>query len=126
MIYTSYFGNMKKLPDDEYTYVAISATVPEGINCLHYKKLAPSYDNLKQYKEGSISFEQYKDRYINETLSKLKPVDVVTEIKHNLGVELNNKHIVLLCYEKDVKGCHRSIVGKWLSDAGIVVKEIIR
>lgn len=125
MVYTSYYSNIKKLPNDKYILVGISATVPNEVNCLHYKKLAPSYENLMSYKDSKYTFEEYKERYIKETLSALIPIGVITEIKQLLGKEAEGKHIVLLCYEKDACNCHRSVVANWLSNAGTVVKELI-
>jgi uncharacterized protein YeaO (DUF488 family) len=125
MVYTSYYSNIKKLPSDKYILVGISATVPNEVNCLHYKKLAPSYENLMCYKDGKYTFEEYKERYIKETLSALIPIGVITEIKQLLGKEAEGKHIVLLSYDKDAYNCHRSVVANWLSYAGTVVKELI-
>ena len=59
MIYTSYFGNMKRIGDN-VIYVAISATIPKGVKCLHLKKLAPSYDNLMTFKNDS-DWDKYPD-----------------------------------------------------------------
>ena len=125
MIYTSYYANVKKLNSDEYVFVGISATVPDDVKCLHYKKLAPSYNNLMSYKNGECTFEEYKERYIKETLSSLIPITVISEIKRLLGEEATNKHIVLLCFEKDARYCHKSIVAGWLANGGITIQELI-
>lgn len=125
MVYTSYYANVRKLNSNEYVFVGISATMPDDIECLHYRKLAPSYDNLIGYKNGEHSFDEYKERYHKETLSSLIPINVVTEIKQLLGEEAANKHIVLLGFDKDARLCHRSVVAGWLTNGGTVVRELI-
>lgn len=124
MIYTSYFGNMRNIPKDNYVCVAISASVPEGVNCLHFKKLAPKYDNFKDLKDGKQSFTEFAGRYESETLSNLRPIDVVSEIKQLAGKDAEGKNIVLLCYEKNSMECHRSLVAQWLTNGGTYVNEL--
>lgn len=121
MIYTSYFGNMKRLSSNCIP-IAISATIPDGINCLHLKKLAPSYDNLMQYRKDN-NWANYSERYKKETLSKFKSQDIIDEINSLIGDTATGKDIVLLCYEKNSKVCHRSLVADFLTQGGILVKE---
>lgn len=121
MIYTSYFAHMKHLSSNCIP-IAISATVPDGIHCLHLKKLAPSYDNLMQYRKDN-DWAKYSKRYKEETLSKFKPQDIVDEIYNLAGSNTAGKDIVLLCYEKDNKACHRSLVADFLTQGGIPGKE---
>lgn len=120
MIYTSYFGNMKRLGSD-CVPIAISATIPDGINCLHLKKLAPTYDTLMKYRKDG-DWDDYCRRYKEETLSKFKPNSIVDDIK-SLAGSTTGKDIVLLCYEKDYTRCHRSLVADFLTQGGILVKE---
>ncbi len=121
MIYTSYFGNMKRIGDN-VIYVAISATIPEGVKCLHLKKLAPSYGNLMAFKNDS-DWGKYSKRYKDETLSKFRPDEIISMIYNLIGEQRTVKDIVLLCYEKEYSRCHRSIVAEYLTSGGILVKE---
>lgn len=125
MLYTSYYGNVKRLPKDKYIVVAISGGKPDGFNGPHFKKLAPSYENFKDYKEGKQSFDKFAERYKSETLSGLRVPTIVQEIYDMVGVNDPNVHIVLTCYEKDSSQCHRSLVSKWLTDGGILTRELI-
>lgn len=111
-IYTSYFAKAYQFPDDKYTCIAISAGVPKAINVKSYKKLAPLWDIVQEYKNNGGDIERYKNRYYNEVLNKLDVCEVYKELK-----ELSDgKDVVLLCYEgiKNNDFCHRHLVSQWL------------
>lgn len=113
MIYTSYFAKMDQLLRNGITPVAISLSVPDGINVLRYKKLAPTWDILKQYK-AVPDWELYTKRYNADILSVLTPVEVENDLRVLTG---NADDIAILCYERGQ--CHRHIVANWLTNAGI-------
>lgn len=112
-MYTSYFGNIKNLPAG-YNLICISRMCPKGIKIKMYGKLAPSAELLRDYKAGMLSWDEYTERYTNETLSRLNPVEVAKDLGDN---------VILLCYEKSSDNCHRHIVAKWFRDAGIKISE---
>lgn len=109
MIYTSYFANLKKLPDNIIP-IAISTSVPNSIDILRYKKLAPTYNILNNYKKTN-DVELYVKEYTEQILNKLNPQDVINEL-YSLS---NGKDIALICYEKYDKFCHRFVVAEWLN-----------
>lgn len=113
MIYTSYFGNIKNLPDG-YKLICISRICPKGMKIKMYGKLAPSQSLLTDYKSGLLSWEEYTNRYKEETLSLLSPQKVVEELGNN---------VILLCYEKPEDNCHRHIIRDWLNSAGFEICE---
>ena len=117
MIYTSYFANLKKLPNN-IVPIAISASVPNSIDILRYKKLAPTYNILNDYKQTN-NIDNYIKEYYNQILNKLNPQEVINEL-YKLS---NNKDLALICYEKYDKFCHRQLVAEWLNNHGIEVKE---
>ena len=115
-IYTSYFAKAYQYPDDQYTCVAISVGVPKAINVKSYKKLAPLWDIVQEYKNNGGDIETYKNRYYNEVLNKLNIDEVYKELE-----ELSDgKDVVLLCYEgiKNNDFCHRHLVCQWLRQNG--------
>lgn len=115
-IYTSYFAKAYQFPDDKYTCITISVGVPKTINVKSYKKLAPLWDIVQEYKDNSGDIERYKNRYYNEVLNQLDADDVVKELASiNQG-----KDAVLLCYEgiKNNDFCHRHLVSQWLRENG--------
>ena len=117
MIYTSYFANLKNIPEG-YVPVSICGKAPEGYTGLQFKKLAPSYDIFSQYKETGDR-AQYSERYIREILGNLDPHKIINEL-YTLS---NTQNVVLVCYEGKGKFCHRHLVAGWLQKAGYMVGE---
>lgn len=115
-IYTSYFAKAYQFPDDKYSCIAISVGVPKAINVKSYKKLAPLWDIVQEYKNNGGDIEKYKRRYYNEVLNKLG----VCEVYKDLEKLSDGKDIVLLCYEgiKNNDFCHRHLVSQWLRENG--------
>ncbi|PWM31523.1 MAG: hypothetical protein DBX58_06265 [Clostridiales bacterium] len=113
MIYTSYFGKLKKIPDS-IILIAICAKCPEWYMGLTYKKLAPSYQILMDWKKTKNE-EQYIRDFNEQILGKLDVKQVCQELQ-DLA---QNQKIVLLCYERAEDFCHRHLVAKWMRDNGI-------
>lgn len=115
-IYTSYFAKTKRIPDT-YALISIALYPPKGWDGLSYPKLAPTQKLLYEYRQN-LNEEKYSDDY-EKMLSKLKPMDVVADLKNLAG----DKEIVLLCYEKPSDFCHRHLVADWLWNAGYSIEE---
>ena len=115
-VYTSYFAKAYQYPDDKYTCIAISVGVPKAINVKSYKKLAPLWDIVQEYKNNGGDIERYKSRYYNEVLNKLNIDEVYKELEELSG----GKNVVLLCYEgiRNNDFCHRHLVSQWLRQNG--------
>jgi hypothetical protein len=110
MIYTSYYGNWRKLLG--LKLVGVSKDLPPGVISMdHLPELGPSASLLARYKENQIGEEEYT----TEFLAHLQTLSV-----HKYGTQLKGK--VLLCYEKG-GFCHRHLVAAWLKDAGYEVRE---
>lgn len=125
MIYTSYFAKIKKSPW-YYTPVSICAKPPNGYSGLEYKKLAPSYSILMEYKRAPDK-EQYIKRFESEILDKLNPHDVVKDLlalTGNLKGLDYGPEILLVCYEKPSDFCHRHLVANWLNEYGYQIEEL--
>ena len=73
-----------------------------------YKELAPSRQLWYDYfKSNKIDWNQYRERFIEEMRDNPKS----TELIHWLcKFENNNTNITLMCFCKNEKSCHRSIV----------------
>ena len=110
VIYTSYFAQLRKIPDNIMP-ISICAKAPDWYSGIQYKKLAPKYGFLMKYKQN-----QDRDAYINsfqkEILDVLNQDDVVSE----LSALSEGKDIVLLCFEKTHDFCHRHLVANWLNE----------
>lgn len=117
-IYTSYFANLKKIPD-EFTTIAICGKSPDWYTGLQYKRLAPSYSIWSEYNNSGDS-ERYTLRFNSEILSKLNIHETFQALENMSG----GKDIVLLCYESPEKFCHRHLVAEWLIMNGYDCKEL--
>lgn len=113
MLYTSYFSKLDVLLRNGITPVAISLSIPQGINVLRYKKLAPTWDILRQYKTLH-DWDLYTRQFTEEVLSLLTPMCVVSDLRALTG---DAENIAMLCWEKG--RCHRHLVASWLNAAGI-------
>lgn len=116
MIFTSYFSNIRNIGD--LVPISIALYSPKWYNGIKYSKLSPTSDILYQYKkDGNI--ESYKIKF-KILLNNLNCSNVVEE----LYFLSKNKNIVLLCYERPEKFCHRQIVSEWLNNNGFCCKEL--
>lgn len=117
MIYTSYYGNIKNIPDNIYK-IAISLKIPFGMNLYNCKELCPTLEILSSYKDGIIDENGY-EKLFNENLNKLNPFLLIKKLYSIAG----GNDIVLLCYEKPNDFCHRHLVTNWLNSYGFCVNE---
>ena len=125
MIYTSYFAKLKKLPNDVIP-ISICAKVPSWYNGLEYKKLAPSYDILMQYKSNpneELYIKRFKEEILNKRISTQTVLDLLALVGNFKGLNYS-PDICLLCYEKPTDFCHRHLVADWLNENGHEVKEL--
>lgn len=118
MIYTSYFGNVRKLPKNIYP-ISIARKAPNGWRGVEYKRLAPSWEILNNWKREPDEKCYVRD-FCAQILDKLYPPSVVREI---LRMCPEGMEPCLICYEKPEDFCHRHIVAGWLRDSGYIVKE---
>ena len=127
MIYTTYLSNLKNLPNDEKTkkYLITRWKPRNTIDVKKYNlewapQLAPTELTLAKYKDGSIDWKEYRQRYIDESFSNPLFIDGLKEI-----VDYNDKgyDIFLICYEKDDSTCHRSILKEILQINNYKCKE---
>lgn len=115
-IYTSYFGNMKKLDKAGIKPIGIAISPPKFFRGPTIYQAAPTRDMLSK----SLSEERYIQRYKEEILSKLNLREFFDTIK-NLSC---GKDVALCCYEKPGDLCHRKLLADFIKDkTGIEVVE---
>lgn len=110
MIYTSYFAMLKRIPEDIIP-VSIAAKTPNWFKGACYKRLAPSFDILMEYARTGNQ-ERYIERYALDILNKLPVLEVVNEIRAFRSHSAED--VVLLCYERPERFCHRNLIAEWL------------
>ena len=125
MIYTTYFAQLRKLPDFIIP-ISICGKCPEWYRGIQYKKLAPKYDFFQEWKANHDN-----DKYIqcfNEKILNLLDADKVVKELYMLagiGEEARDKYkIALVCYEKPDDFCHRHLVADWLNKNGYKAEEL--
>ena len=135
MIYTSYFGVLKKLPANVIP-VSICGKAPAWYSGIQYKKLAPKYGFFMEWKLNHDN-EYYKQCFREQVLTPRKQKEVISELlsllpenikmeleSENLTIDKSQKyHIAFICYEKPGDFCHRFQVANWFKEAGINVEE---
>lgn len=114
-VYTSYYAKISRNPMG-LVPVSISTSTPtwfpwitEEIRCL-----VPGWELVNGIKTGSITQEEYTERY-KEKLASLSK-DAIWEQLKSISEANGCRDLVLLCYEKVGDFCHRHLVADWLGD----------
>ena len=116
-IYTSYYGNLKKLSRNNIIPVGISLGIPKWFRGNNLRYLAPTYKILQLATQ-----EEYIPAYIKllESMDMERFRFDLTVISESEG----GKDIALLCYEKPGDFCHRRIFADWMKEkTGYDIKE---
>lgn len=109
MIYTSYFDNLDRLPNNVVP-ISICGKAPDWYTGLQYKVLAPKYTFFMEWKQNHDN-DYYIKCFDEQVLSKLNADDVVNKLYE----KSNGKDVILICYEKPSDFCHRHLVANWLN-----------
>ena len=116
MIYTSYFGRIKEVPNP----ISIARTKPFWTGAIQEMGLlAPSEDLVKDWKFDRISQSDYIKRYNHEINRKFDPDD----FKSMFRDWIYSNSCTLLCWEKSGSFCHRHLLARILIKSGIPCEE---
>ena len=122
MIYTSYFAQLRNLPDDIIP-ISICAKPPSWYHGLEYKKLAPKYGLFQEWKK-TYDNDYYIKCFNEQVLGTLNATDVILDLSRMIySFNVGESDICLVCYEKPCDFCHRHIVSDWLNKNGFQCKE---
>lgn len=114
-IYTSYFGNIKRLNESGVFAICVAIGRPKFLSLPQMLNVAPT----RYMVSGPCSREEYLRLY-DQILAKQDAHQVVSQIESLSG----GRDVALCCYEKPGDFCHRHILAKWITDnTGIEVKE---
>lgn len=117
MIYTSYFANIRNLPDT-IVPISICGEAPDAYKGLQYKVLAPKFRFFQKWKLDHDN-DSYVESFKKEVLDTITPVEVETRLYKLFA----GKDVALICYEKPGDFCHRHLVAEWPTKAGIKCEE---
>nr|DAI47201.1 MAG TPA: protein of unknown function DUF488 [Caudoviricetes sp.] len=116
-IYTSYFGNSKKLQQAGIKVIGISLYPPRWFNGISLKQVAPTKSIL--FANGQTQ-EEYTRRYRSEVLSQQDMQQFLKTVEQASG----GQDVALCCYEKPDDFCHRHILADWIKEKlGIEISE---
>lgn len=118
MLCTTYFGNLKKLPNN-IVPISICGKAPDWYTGLQYKKLAPKYKFFMEWKENHDN-----DFYIEHFRAEVLDMLDVNQVFNDLMVMTGGKDFALVCYEKPNEFCHRHLVADWFNKHGIAIIEL--
>lgn len=117
MLYTTYISNMRNLPEGKY--VLITRWRPKSLDLSKFDDatwepiLAPSDSLLASYQNRAMTkaemLNKYKEYLDNNLATNDLILSLVKEVKEG-------KDVFLVCYEKDVFDCHRSILAQHISE----------
>ena len=92
--------------------VSISRTAPSNSCDLQLIKLAPTAELLHKHKSNFITNEEYTSIY-NSQLLRLENDGYIAKVVKALSTL--QEDVVLLCYEKTGKFCHRHLLAEYLN-----------
>ena len=118
MIYTSYFGALKRIPPD-IVPISICGKAPEWWTGKQYKKLAPKWSFFQEWKQNHDN-DYYTECFKEQVLDKLDPTQVVADLE----ALAEGRQFILLCYEKPLEFCHRHLVADWFNEHGYDAAEL--
>lgn len=120
MIYTSYFGQIKNMPDN-FEPICIARWKPKWYTGKALLMLAPS-DRLLRWWRASDKNEASEARYARWYTNEVLRVYEAAAIVHIIHYIAEGKTPVLVCFEKD-GFCHRHLVADWLNKNGFKCEE---
>lgn len=115
MIYTSYFGNLRRLCSSNVTPISVALWKPKFFNGASIIEVAPTRYMLS----SACNMNEYLVLY-SRMLSDLNAFKILERIN-----ELSEgKDVALCCYEKPGDFCHRHLLAEWLTkETGVEIIE---
>lgn len=119
-IKTGYYSKIKTYTENGYTPYSVSVSVPSFVCCDTIQSLVPPYDLLKRYKSGEITELQYRKEYFEILTIRQKQV-----LKDLINILTKTPNIVILCWERKGKFCHRHLIAEFLNERfGLNITEL--
>ena len=117
MLYTSYISNMRNLPEGKI--VLITRWAPKSLDLSKFNDakwepiLAPADSLLAQYKNGAMTKVEMLNKYKEFLETNLAANELILSLVQEVR---QGGNVFLICYEKDVFDCHRSVLAQYMSD----------
>ena len=117
-VFTGYFARVGAYQTLGLVPVGIAQGTPGFYQGLEYKRLAPPWDLVRGYKNGTITQSEYTLRYRTTVLEPLGREQVLKDLE-TLG---RGHDVVLMCWEGSLGFCHRHLVAEWLGGESTEVR----
>lgn len=116
-IYTSYFGNIKKLQQAGIKAIGIALYPPRWFYGISLKQVSPTKSIL-------FAKDQTQEEYIRRYKSEVLALQDIKQFLKTVEMASGGQDVALCCYEKPGDFCHRHILAEWIKEkAGIEIKE---
>lgn len=91
-------------------------------SAIHFRNLSPSSPLYQAYRDGLISLEEYKKRFLIE-LSELKLYEVVGKLESLCNISEANG-VILFAYGENLETSHRKILSDFLNSSDLLEKPV--
>lgn len=120
-LYTSSYNRLDSKAYFDYSGLvfSISRQLPDDKRItkeMQWIELAPSEQLFRDYKSCKISWLQFEQRFLNEINKEA--------IKDLCSLLNEGDNVLLLCFEKKNKFCHRRLIAEFIKELGYEVKEL--
>lgn len=121
MVYTTYLDKLDKISNKDIKLIIMR--LPPNIDILKYdniyfiQNLSPSKDILFNFKNNN-NWDLFKNNFINQ----LNESNIIDKLIYKINKNLD-KNIFLICCEKSLYRCHRSIISDILNSNNIKCEE---
>lgn len=125
-LYTSNVSGLKKKPAGA-NVLAITRGGAEIPGTDIIRDLSPSEDLFHTYLEewrGKMAYEEWWPLYEKRFMAELKMESRVQALREVYKKLLRGEDVVLMCYCKDHRYCHRRLVGEFFKDYGVEATEL--
>lgn len=112
-IYTSYLNQRHNWSGDGITRIRVCRWVHKGQEA-RYDTTLPKLYPTAELLELEAPWEEWAERYRNDVLSKLDPLEVYNSLPNKC---------VLLCHERltqEDQTCHRRLIAQWFKENGLI------
>ena len=119
MLYIGYIAKTEQYIQQGLKPVCIARFSPKWLNVDKWTIFAPSVELLTKFKNGEVDESQYKTLYLSELNRQKSMIDTIVKFA-------NLDNVVMVCYEKPNKFCHRIILAEYLKlNYDLDVKEYV-
>lgn len=96
--------------------VLITRYYPRGVKSSHFdywlRELSPSKELLFKYKEGKVTWAEFKVKLLTEIKDDNDSLDAIYALNNHSQFD----NVTLLCYEKAGNPCHRHLIRDIVDD----------